>query len=440
MNQEKYASWIVEWQNVIRTVSGLDRSYNSQLISAAGSKPIKVITGFRRAGKSFLVQRVANTLVTNKVYPLDNILYLNFEDYRLAEINSIVMLDEIIQMFLRDMAIAGRKLLIFDEIQRVPDWDKLIRTLYEKGQDIEIILTGSNSELLSSEIGSNLAGRFVEFEILPFGFDELLKYKNITVPSLVAYHQKSVEIASAFKEFVKFGGLPEILTIQNEETKYSYIQGIISKVILDDIVERFGVRQVSVIDQILRYLLLGVGTIISPLRLSSHLNHAGVNIKQDTVSTYIDYIVKTFALFKVEKFDWKLQRVFSKNMKYYAVDTGLINLIGNTGNNDSRQLENIVYLKLRRSYPQVYYGALANGVEIDFIVKTREGQFLKYQITKTLHVDNIKRELASLAQSEHHLGRGNNILLTLDEKEETLDYEGCAIQKKNLVRWLMGAF
>ncbi len=437
MDQEKYVSLIVEWQNIIRTVTGIERVYDTQLLEAAQSKPIKVITGFRRAGKSFVVQRVANTLMKNQIYPLDNILYLNFEDYRLAEVNTIVALDNIVQMFLRDMAVVGKKLLIFDEIQKVHDWDKLVRTLYEKDQDIEIFLTGSNSELLSSEIGSNLAGRFIEFEILPFGFDEVLSYKNILIPSSIAYHKQAIEIMSAFNEYLKFGGLPEVLTIRNEETKYSYIQGIISKVILDDIVERFDVRQVDVLEQILRYLMLSIGTIISPLRLSHHLNNAGVNIKSDTVSTYIDYIVKAFAVFEVEKFDWKLQRVFSKNKKYYAVDPGLINLFGNTGTNYARQLENVVYLKLRRLYPHIYYGALANGTEIDFITKTRNGQFMKYQISKTLHAENTKRELTSLAQSDQYLGKGNNILLTLDEREETLNYEGCEIQKKNLVRWML---
>ena len=181
MDASGYISLIYEWQNLILKREGVVREIEGPVLSAIPSKPIKIIAGFRRTGKSFLAQRIAKRLVGQGLYRIDNILYLNFEDFRLSDINSAKKLASVYDLFITDIAKDGPKLILLDEIQNVSGWDKFVRTIYEKDEEIRIILTGSNSELLSAELGSNLAGRFIEFFILPFSFREFLLYRGIIV-------------------------------------------------------------------------------------------------------------------------------------------------------------------------------------------------------------------------------------------------------------------
>ncbi len=437
INIRQFLPVITECQNIIATVQGLTRDCQLELFAASPSKPIKIVTGFRRSGKSFLVQMVARALVEAKQFSLGNVLYLNFEDYRLAEINNIKDLDSIVQNFLQEIAGPGKRLLIFDEIQQVSEWDKLIRTLYEKERDVEIFLTGSNSELLSSEIGSNLAGRFIEFQILPFSFKEFLAYRELSIKNEIDFYKHLTQIKTLFSQYILFGGLPEIFSIKNDNTKYSYLQGILSKVILDDIIERFKVRQPVIIEKILHFLYATVGNVVSPTRIGNLLKNEGILIKQDTISIYINYIVKTFAMYEVDRFDWKLNRIFSTNKKYYSVDTGIINLYKSTHNSYSKQLENLVFLKLKQSFPDVYYSTVQNDKEIDFVVKDKANTYHKYQVTLSLTNDNRARELSAFTSSDHYLSKTHNILLTMDEAEETLQTDNTQIAKKYLPKWLL---
>ncbi len=436
INIKQYLPVIIEWQNLIATVQGLNRDNQKELCAAAGSKPIKIITGFRRSGKSFLVQMATRALIEAKRYSLKNTLYLNFEDYRLTSLYHIFALDDLVQSFLKEFSEPGKKLLIFDEIQHVPDWDKLIRTLYEKERDIEIFLTGSNSELLSSEIGSNLAGRFIEFQIFPFSFKEFLAYHQLIIDNEIDFYRRLPQIKSLFSQYLEFGGLPEIFSINNPTTRYSYLQGIVSKVILDDVIERFNVRQPLIIEKILQFLHSSIGNVISATRLNNIIKNEGISIKQDTISTYIDYITKTFAVYPVDRFDWKLNRIFETHKKYYSVDTGIINLFKNINSNYSKQLENLVFLKLKKKFSSVYYSVTHNR-EIDFIAKDKSGQYHKYQVTIALTAENRDRELSAFLTTDKYINNMNNILLTMDPDEENFRVGEVLITQKFLPKWLL---
>jgi len=429
---------INEWQNLIPDVSGVHRSYVDELFNEIGSKPIKIVTGFRRSGKSFLVQQVAKECIRAQKIRKDNILYLNFEDFRLSDISGTQELSELVTVFETHIAKSGRQLIIFDEIQNVAGWDKLVRTLYEKKRETDFILTGSNSSLLSSEIGSNLAGRFIEFFILPFDFREYLTYRNVSITTEIDLFKNIHEIEKHFSDYLQFGGLPETFDISSPKAKYSYLEGIVSKIILDDIVRRYGVRQVAILENVLHYLMVGNGNIVSHSRISNLIKSGGVTLKDDTVGTYIDYLVKSFSLFSLEKFDWKAGKVFGVSKKYYATDTGLVNLYDSVTNQYSRHLENIVFLHLKRMDGTLFFGALPNGKEIDFIVKNRDRTFDKYQVCQSINEENRKRELGNFLLTDAHLSCGRNILLTMDAGDDTvLNYEESVIEKKFLIKWLL---
>ncbi len=429
---------ILEWQKIAAQTEGIFRLYQLELFELIGSKPIKIVTGFRRSGKSFLVQKTISQLIAEKKIAKKNVLYLNFEDYQLASINNAQLLDEVFQLFMNEIAEEGKRLIVLDEIQLVKGWDKFVRTIYEKYRNIEIILTGSNSELLSSELGSNLAGRFVEIKILPFDFKEFLLIRGLNIKTEKDYFENINKISSLFGEYLNFGGLPELVSITNEKAKQSYLEGVLSKVILDDVVNRFNVRQPAVVEQIIKYLFIGTGNITSYARISTHLKTAGYEVKPDTVANYVDFIVKTFAMYTLEKLEYKQSRVFSTIKKFYSVDTGFSALYGGYLKIYSRLLENVVFLKLKKESYQINFGQNESGKEIDFVVTERNRSATNYQVSVTLNESNKDRELSSFVSIDKYVSNGKHIFLSTDADEKTIEYSGIKIEKHNIVRWLLG--
>ena len=438
MNIDKLAAVIFEWQSLIQRRQGVPRELEQKLLGAMGSRPIKIVTGFRRSGKSFLVQQVVGRLVREGRIDLANVLYLNLEDFRLMEVTTPEGLNQIYELFLSISTRPGKKLLVFDEIQNVKDWDRFIRTIYEKDSDeIEIILTGSNSELLSSELGSNLAGRFIEFFLLPFSFREFLSYRDTTVADKAGYLRTKREIGALFTEYLNHGGFPEVFDIPAPESKLSYLSGIVSKVILDDVVRRFKVENITLLEKLFHYLMAGAGSVSTFASLSRRCAAMGIRTKPETIIAYCSYLLKAFALFEVSRFSWKQNRIFSDTRKYYSVDTGLITLYRPPEENLSLRLEQAVYLELLRRGNTVYFGTNDSGKEIDFIVPGGGRHFDKIQVTATLAAEDEKRELGAFALADVHLQKGTNLLLSLDEDESALQWHGVTIERKNLVRWLL---
>ena len=430
---------IYEWQGKIKDTVGIKRSSEDTLYNSFGSKPIKVITGFRRTGKSFLVRQVANRLVAANKYRLENILFLNFEDYELSEVNNAVSLGKVYDFFRSNIATLNEPLLvILDEIQLVKDWDKFLRTIYEKNDNLEIIITGSNSQLLSAEIGTNLAGRFIEFFLYPFSFKEFLIYKNKSIENLSEYYQNKIEIDSFFNEYVSYGGLPEVFDISAKETKLSYISGVLNKVILDDIIKRFAVENIEVFEQLTKYILANTGCLISFAKLANHIGSYGKKIKPETLIKYCQYLTKAFAVFELNKFDWKQHKFFSQSRKYLAIDTGLLSLVRSEKENYYFRVENLVYLELLRRKNKVYFGMDITGKEIDFIVKDSMTEKIgnKIQVCLNLNKENYERELQAFLQADKFIKNSKNILLTLDNSE-LIEFKGVKISKKNIIEWLI---
>lgn len=437
MDKNDIIGLIYEWQSLILKRRGVERYVEPYILDAIPSKPIKIITGFRRVGKSFLAQRIAKRLVEKGDYLLDNILYLNFEDYRLTDINTAKKLGDVYSVFLSDVAKNGRKLVLLDEIQNVVDWDKFVRTMYEKDEDTKIILTGSNSELLSAEIGSNLAGRYIEFSIFPFSFREFLEYKNVRIETESDYLKHKLDLEKMFAEYINFGGLPETFEINSEEAKYSYLRGVITKVVLDDIVKRFGVDNVDVLERLLNYILSNIGSAIAYTGLKNKIKSLGFEMKVETIIKYVSYFIKSFVVLELNKFDWKQRKIFSASKKYFAVDTGLASLYRPGRENFSRKLENIVFLNAKRKHPKIYYGVNERGREIDFILDVENGFFDKYQVCLDLEEHNCARELGVFLLADKHLEKGRNLILTLNDSIDEGILKKHNANHVNVIRWLL---
>jgi hypothetical protein len=434
MTPEIIRPLIFEWQERVLTRQGVARRVEPAILAAAGSRPMKIITGFRRAGKSFLTQRLARQLVERGAVPRENVLYLNLEDYRLMECVAPEQLDQVFTQF-EQTTVPGRRLAIFDEIQNVRHWDRFLRTLYEREEDLEIIVTGSNSELLAAELGSNLAGRFIEFFLLPFSFGEFLDYRGEAPAGEREAARRMPLLAKRFTEYLAFGGLPEVFDIPAPEAKLSYLSGVLTKVVLDDVVKRFRVEHVGVLEKLLAYLLATVGNVTTFAALARKSEALGVPLKNATVIDYVSYLVKSFALMETAKFSWKQSRRFATTRKYYAVDPGLATMVRPVEENRSFRLENIVFLELVRRGYEVFFGSGDAGREIDFLARAA-GKWLQCQVAETLTAENHKRELGAFAVAAPYLD-GERLLLTLDESEEDVAVEGVTVRRRNLIRWLL---
>lgn len=434
MKNSELISLIYEWQNIVMSRNGVERTAEKAIAAVLGSKPIKIITGFRRSGKSFLVQQLIKKRVDNGLLSRDNFLYINLEDYRLDEYGTNKHLEKIYQAFREHICVKnGKKIIAFDEIQKVKNWDKFIRTIYEKETDIEIILTGSNSELLSSELSSSLSGRFIEFNITPFNFTEYLAYHQITCLTKKELLRKEKEIRLAFHNFLKYGGLPEVFEINTHDAKLSYCSGIVNKIILDDIVKRFRVENVGMLEKMFRYIVAESGKQISFQNISKYLKQTGIYTKAETVIKYMAYLQKAFAVFEVVKFEWGSKNIFATQKKYYSIDTGLISIFRKLTDNYSFRLENVVALELYRKYKEIHFGKNAQGKEIDFIIN-HETQYMKIQVCQELNENNMQRETSVFSISDKYIN-GDNYLLTLEKNNLRIPD---TVIEKNVIDWLLG--
>jgi len=412
------------------------REESEELFKSLQAKPLKVISGFRRSGKSSLVKLAIQKAIATKLVQAENVLYLNFEDYMLSEIVDAQDLHELLQLFNKHLAVAGPKLLVFDEIQKIQDWDKFIRTIYDRNPNHDqIIITGSNADLLSSELSSRITGRFIEFKIQPFSFTEFLSYKQIKFKNINKEYSK---LESLFYDYCKQGGLPEIYSITDNNTKLSYTQSIVGKVILDDIVSRYKLRNNLAISKIFQFISQNPGKVMSYSKIVKYLKNIGIDIHQETLIEYLGYLQQCYAIYQVDKFDYSTKKIFQGSKKFYIVDVGLSHLYKGITNNFSMLLENLVYLKLKRNrnIKHIYYIA-ADNFEIDFVTEDWQGNIIKYQVTEQLTDDNQLRELGAFAKLDKYLAKHPNIILTLEQSNSEFCYEGQKIQHLNLIEFLL---
>ena len=374
---------------------GIERELEKELTETLLQiKPITVITGIRRSGKSFLLKNLYQKLLKYKI-PQQNILFLNFEDDRLALYLNIADIRNIYELFMSNSDENKPVYLFFDEIQNIPEWEKLIRTIYDSSGHY-IYISGSNAKLLSQEFATTLGGRLLEYTLYPFSFAEILKLKSLAFKNAFDKARNKAKIDKLLSDYINFGGLPEIFDLP-DKSKFLYRKSLIDKIVINDILKRYNLHTVSLLSEILYFLEKNTGKIISYRRIAS-----ASKSNENTVESYISYLNTAFIIEKLKKFSWKTKAVFEKNKKFYFVD----NLF--CANADiEKKLENICYVKLLQTYDkeQIFLGRDDHGKEIDFIVKT-DNKFTAIQVCYELNDSNLKREISSLQLVDKHI---NNI-------------------------------
>lgn len=356
-------------------------SYMKKIRPFINSDLVKVLTGIRRCGKSVMLDLIKQELLQQGVTPQQLISY-NFENMSFARLcNAQALHDEIIS---QTQALTGKIYLFFDEIQEVKDWEKCINSLRIE-LNCDIYITGSNAKLLSGELATYLAGRYVEFVIYPFSFSEFIELYNTIKPN--------TSEAECFKKYLLFGGMPYLASLQyNEAACKQYLQDVYTSVELKDIVRRNNIRDVDMLERILTYITANIGTIFSANVLSKYLKSEGRSMATETIINYVKACTDAFLFYQVKRQDIQGKKLLAINEKYYVADHGIREAVfGGNMKDINLILENIVYLELLRRGYKLSIGKV-DTKEIDFICEKQDKK-IYIQVTYLLAAEEtIQRE------------------------------------------------
>ena len=384
--------------------------YLNKMISAKDTEFIKVITGVRRSGKSTLMLMFKEYLLNNGVNE-ENIIHVNFESAMYDDIKNYKDLYK----FVKENIKKGKMYLLLDEVQNVESWEKAINS-FKVDFNIDIYITGSNAYLLSSELSTLLSGRYIEIKMYPLSFKEYLVFNN--------YNTDNIE--EKFNEYLKYGGLPAITLIKdNDELVLSYLNDIYNTIVKKDIIDRNNIKDTALLENIIKYLANNIGSSVSSSKISDYLNSNKIVEKSNhqTVDNYLNMLEKSFIMYKADRTDIKSKSLLKTLGKYYIADSGIRNIIlGFRNIDEGHLLENVVYLELLRPGFKVNIGK-SNDYEVDFVTEN-PNEIKYYQVTRSLVNDDVKtRELRSLENIEDNYEK---IILTMD-KSINNDYNGIKI-------------
>ena len=400
------------------------KEYLAELISWKDEQVIKVVTGIRRCGKSTLLAQYQDWLKTAGVSDAQ-IVSVNFEELEYEELLDYKKL----YAYLKERLVPGKTTYIFlDEIQNVPLFEKVVDSLYVKG-NTDVYITGSNAYMLSSDLATLLSGRYVEISMLPLSFRE---YVIVT----------GMQREAAFAEYMKTGGIPYVAVMNRTDEKVDqYLEGIYNTVIVKDIEERqvriekdAGKRKITdiaLLKTIARYLASVVGSPVSMKSVTDYLISSGRKISANTVGDYVEALTESFVFYPAERFDIVGKQLLKANRKMYIVDLGLRNHILPRKRYDlGFSVENIVFFELLRRGNKVNIGKIG-AMEVDFVAQ-KQGVLTYYQVTADMTAEEtFEREMRPLRGIQDNYDK---IVLTLD-RFSAGNYDG--IKVINVIDWLL---
>ncbi len=372
--------------------------YVERILQFSGSSLIKVLSGIRRSGKSTILVLLKEALLWRGSNP-DTILHINMENLENDGLRHYSAMYE----YIKEKLPHGGYLLL-DEVQEIEGWERVLASVLAEGK-IDCTITGSNARLLSSELATLLAGRYIEIPIFTLSFREFI---------LFAGQSNNTDSRDAlFRRYLTVGGFPGIHSIvQNDGMIRSYLESLVDSIVLKDVVKRHAIRDVDTLDRVLRFAMDNAGNLLSARSVHAFFLSQGRSISADKVREYLSYLCGAFALYKVRRFDLRGKRHLEYAEKYYPGDIGLRHgLIGSRDRDISGLMESIVYLELRRRGWTVSIGVWDN-LEVDFVAE-RGSERRYYQVCYLLSDESvIKREFGNLAKIPDNYPK---LVLSLDE-------------------------
>lgn len=379
---------------------------------------IKVVAGVRRCGKSTLFKLYIDWLLETGVSP-KQIISINLEELEYESLlNYRALYDYIKARLYKD----GYTYVFIDEVQNCKDYEKAVDSLFVK-DNVDVYITGSNAYMLSGELATLLSGRYVQISMLPLSFAEYVEFKGVD----------EKDLSSAFQTYLRFGAFPAAAMLnEQEDLIHTYLDGIYNSILVKDVAVRMGITDVSILSSITKFLFSNVGSPVSVKKIADTINSASRSISVNTVDKYLQALCDSYLFYKAERYDIRGRQHLKTQGKYYAVDSGLRELLLASSTPDlGHVLENTVYLELIRRGAKVNIGKMAEK-EIDFVAKDTNGTTYYQVSASVLDKNTLRRELDPLEKiTDHH----PKILLTLDEIPRTANYDG--IRQLNIVDWLL---
>ena len=378
---------------------------------------IKLITGPRRAGKSVYALQILSG---------KNYAYLNFDDTQLlGAFNEDSVMQALAEVY------PSYEYLLLDEVQNLESWDAWVSKLYRRG--VNLVITGSNANLLSSEMSTLLTGRYVEIQILPFSMVETLKYRG--APINAEMPDEKAKLALEMDEYLKKGGYPEI--VKNREIEQAYLSALFDSIILKDVAQRHKIRKTTELYDLADYLISNYSNPLSYNEIAEELSLGSVT----TVKKFCGYLAEPYLFFYLPRYNNKLKEMKKAPRKVYIIDNGFIytrsfELSGNNG----RQLENMVFIELLRRgydlYKSLFYYRTSNDKEVDFV--TRDGRKVTSLIQVSYDISKNRtreRELDALVKASEEL-KCDNLLLITWEQDDILSYKNKTIKVLSTQKWV----
>ena len=391
--------------------------YLEEIRKVMGKQVIKVLLGMRRVGKSTLLFQIQEELLSQGVEK-EQIISLNFEWLEFESLKEYKSLYD----YIESKKMKGKKTYVFlDEVQEVEGFEKVVNSLNSKG-DTEVFITGSNSKLLSGELATYLTGRFYTIEILPLSFIEV--YEGFTNFNVGLATREDV-----FLEYLRTGGMPGKFQFEEERTAKNYLMDMYQSILLRDIVKRYNVRDVDLLQRFMSYLINNIGQIFSAVTITNYLKSEGRKLSKETIYNHIEAAKSTYLVHGVPRYNIKGKELMKTNEKYFINDLGIRNLYFDNEKDISQALENIVYLELRRRGYEIYVGKFDNK-EVDFIAI--DGDMTKYiQVTYLLAEEStIEREFSVLESIEDNFPK---MVISMDKVNRSRN----GIEHKNIIDFLL---
>ena len=383
---------------------------------------IKVITGMRRSGKSMILKLISQELLEKGILS-QNIIYINFESLMFSDLTEFKTLyNYIIE---KSKTLTGKVYILLDEIQEVEHWEKAVNS-FMVDLDCDIYITGSNANLLSSELATYIAGRYVEIKVYPLSFKEYIDFAKIQNPQNILSNE------DYFEQYLQFGGLPGIHNFSYDKSNiYQYLSDIYSSILLKDVVAKNNIRDVELLERIILYIFDNIGNTFSAKNVSDFLKSQGRKLSRETVYNYLKALESAYIISSVQRYDVKGKALLETMEKFYLTDLGFRHAkLGYRPNDIAGYLKNIIYLELIRRKYTVNIGKLGTK-EIDFI-GILENEKLYIQVTYLLaSPETVEREFSPLKKIEDNYPK---YVLSMDNLGE---YNIDGIIRKRIIDFLL---
>ncbi len=381
--------------------SGFPRpEYTSTLEKFIGNRLVKILTGQRRAGKSYIMRQLAMRLISNGV-DCHNILFINRELSAFAFLQDSEDLDQLIEAYRKEIATDNKIYIFIDEVQDISGWERTVNSLSQDYTfEAEVFLSGSNSRLLSGELATLLSGRYISLMVYPFSYEEYIGVWNL---------EKNRD---SFLRYIKDGGLPELINLVDYDIKQRYVEGLRDSIMLKDIVRRYSIKDVALLENLFLYLVNNASNMVSVTGIVKYLKGRGSKASYDTVAAYISYLQEAFLLHKSTRYNISGKEMLGGNFKIYPNDQAYHNyLFPTAAYGRGYALEGVIYMSLLRKKYEINTGVLHNS-EVDFVA-TSGGRTLYIQVAYSIEDQSTaEREYGAFKGIKEE---GEKLLITMDE-------------------------